>query len=155
VIEDLDGADHFPSRARALTAISVVLALGAIAAYGAMSSPFMRGPYATPDPSGGPARELLSKARYTTAPFASIEPAEFIGRTGPVEWVALGGSSPQLCTTAILRAYSWTTYTADTRIRVIEPVVGGPVVAPNGRSAVWIRCDPIALDGVVFERVAP
>ena len=82
MIEDLDGADRSPSRARALTAVSVLLALGAIVAYGAMSSPLMRGPYATPDPSGGPAREFLSKARYTPAPLASIDPAAFIGRPG-------------------------------------------------------------------------
>jgi hypothetical protein len=140
VIEDLDGAGPSPSRARAVTAISVVLAFGAIVAYGAISSPLMRGPYATPDPSGGPAR---------------IESAALIRRPGPVQWVALGGSASQVCTTAILRAYSWTTFTADTRIRVMEPVAGGPVVAPNGQSAVWIRCDPIATDSVIFERVAP
>ncbi len=82
MIEDLDGGDRAPSRARALTAVSVVLVLGAVLAYGAVSSQIFRGPYATPDPSGGPARDLITKVRYTPAPFASVDPAAYFSSVG-------------------------------------------------------------------------
>ena len=71
VIEDLDegaGASRGPMLVRV---ISVALVVVAVIGWAALQLPALRGPYATPDPSGG----VNFKARFTPAPFASVEPA--------------------------------------------------------------------------------
>jgi hypothetical protein len=72
VIEDLDHGDPGPSRAGAVRAISVVLALGALIGYAALTSPTLRGPYATPDPGAGVSFTKLDVPRYTPEPLTLI-----------------------------------------------------------------------------------
>ena len=82
MIEDLDGGDRSPRRGRAVTAISVALALGALAAYAAISSTVFRGPYATPDPRGGIDLNAVGRMRYTPTSLSSADPAAYFGKLG-------------------------------------------------------------------------
>ncbi len=74
MIHDLDGGDPGPSRAGAVRAISVVLAVGALLGWAALSSPALRGPYATPDPLTALAAPAAA-ARYTPEPITLLNPA--------------------------------------------------------------------------------
>ena len=69
MIEDFDGPDPAPSRRGYVFVISVLLLAGVVAGYAAVSSPDLRGPYATPRPS------VVNAPRFTPAPVASLEPA--------------------------------------------------------------------------------
>lgn len=51
VIEDIDGPDPAPNRRGHMVVVSVLLILGVLAGYAAVSSPELRGPFATPRPS--------------------------------------------------------------------------------------------------------
>jgi hypothetical protein len=74
VIEDLDGGDHGPSRAALVRGVSVALAFAALLGWAALSSPALRGPYATPDPLTALAAPAVT-ARYTPEPIKLINPA--------------------------------------------------------------------------------
>jgi len=66
VIEDLDGGDVGPSRAPFIRAISLALVVSAAIGWAALQQPALRGPYATPDPSGGVA--FTERASSSPAP---------------------------------------------------------------------------------------
>jgi len=68
VIEDFDGPDAAPSRRGHMLVLSLLLLGGVIAGYAAVSSPELRGPYATPRPS------VVNAPRLRPAPVASPEP---------------------------------------------------------------------------------
>ena len=51
--------------------ISALLLVGVVAGYAAVSSPELRGPYATPRPS------VVNAPRFTPAPLVTFEPAAF------------------------------------------------------------------------------
>jgi hypothetical protein len=77
VIEDFDGPDPAPAgRRRAVLLASALLLAGILAGYAAVSSPDLRGPYATPRPGvvkaprSAPARDTILAPAAITAPFA-------------------------------------------------------------------------------------
>jgi hypothetical protein len=71
VIEDFDGPEPAPSRRGHVLAISVLLLVGVVAGYAAISSPELRGPYATPRPLPS----LVHAPVFTPAPVGDIAPA--------------------------------------------------------------------------------
>jgi hypothetical protein len=71
VIQDFDGPDPTPNRRGHLLVISILLIAGVLAGYAAVSSPELRGPYATPRPSVA----VVAAVRFTPAPFVRAEPA--------------------------------------------------------------------------------
>jgi hypothetical protein len=71
VIQDFDGPEPAPSRRGHTLVISFLLLLGVVAGYAAVSSPELRGPYATPRPLPS----VVSAPRFTPAPAGSVEPA--------------------------------------------------------------------------------
>jgi hypothetical protein len=77
-IIDLDGGDAAPSRRTSMLIVSVVLVGAAVLGYAAVSSPALRGPYATPYPTA-----VVVPARYTPAPFVSIQPGSVSAPGGP------------------------------------------------------------------------
>jgi len=116
VIEDLDGGDVGPSRAGVVRAISVVLAVGALLGWAALSSPALRGPYATPDPLTA----LTAPARYTPVPTDVIDLA---AKVFVVNCAARG------------LAYTTTVFVNGQPVSVSAPdrqVIG--VTGPNGES---------------------
>jgi len=80
VIEDLDGGDAGPSRAGLVRAVSVVLAFSAVLGWAALSSPALRGPFATPDPAALAAP--AAAARYAPEPVSLIDPAARVVQVG-------------------------------------------------------------------------
>ena len=84
---DLDGGDTGPSRAGAVRAVGVALAIGTLLGWAAMSSTAFRGPFATPYPSA-----ILHGAAvqptYTPAPTESFN--NNAGRFVPIRCIAPG-----------------------------------------------------------------
>ena len=74
MIEDLDGGDHGPSRTALVRGVSVALAFATLLGWAALSSPALRGPYATPDPLNALAAPVAA-ARYTPEPTTLMNPA--------------------------------------------------------------------------------
>ena len=74
MIEDLDGGDHGPSRAALVRGVSVALMFATLLGWAALSSPALRGPYATPDPLNALAAPAAA-ARYTPEPITLVNPA--------------------------------------------------------------------------------
>ena len=71
MIQDFDGSDPAPSPRGHVLAISVLLLLGVVAGYAAVSSPELRGPYATPRPLPS----IVHAPVLTPAPVGDIAPA--------------------------------------------------------------------------------
>jgi hypothetical protein len=86
-IIDLDGGDGAPSHRTSMLVVSIVLVGAAVLGYAAVSSPALRGPFATPYPTA-----VVIAARYTPAPFVSIQPAS-IGAPGGLGCVGPGSVS--------------------------------------------------------------
>jgi hypothetical protein len=86
-IIDLDGGDAAPSRRTSMLIVSVVLVGAAVLGYAAVSSPALRGPYATPYPTA-----VVVPVRFTPAPFVSIQPAS-VGAPGGLGCVVPGSVS--------------------------------------------------------------
>lgn len=98
MIKDLDGPDPAPNRRGHVLVISLLLLVGVVAGYAAVSSPELRGPYATPRPS------VVNAPRITPAPVASLEPAAIsvpfvlgcVGPDGVRATIAVGSPLPMV-----------------------------------------------------------
>jgi hypothetical protein len=104
VIEDLDGPEPAPNRRGHVLVISLLLLIGVVAGYAAVSSPELRGPYATPRPS-----PAVLHAVFTPAPASSIEPAAFsrpaAACSAPLSvWVATTVVNGQAVSTTVVNA---------------------------------------------------
>jgi hypothetical protein len=127
VIEDLDGGDIGPSRAPIVRAISVALVVAAAIGWAALQQPALRGPYATPDPSGG----VVFSPRPSDATLTFLDGAA-IQRAIPLP----GAVAPDGCL----------------RIQQIRPQQAPPpgavtitVVTSSGPVLAWNACSPPAL----------
>jgi hypothetical protein len=63
VIEDFDGPEPARNRRGHVILISLLLLVGVVAGYAAVSSPELRGPYATPRPLPSLVHALVAPAR--------------------------------------------------------------------------------------------
>ena len=88
MIEDFDGPDPAPSRRGHVLVLSLLLLGGVIAGYAAVSSPELRGPYATPRPS------VVNEPRLRPVPLASLEPSSISTFGSSVACVTSGSAPP-------------------------------------------------------------
>jgi hypothetical protein len=124
VIEDLDGGDPGPGRAPVVRAISVALVFAALVGYAALSSPALRGPYATPDPLTA----LAAPARYIRAPTDTIDNA---AKVFPARCIVPG---EVFVTTIFLNGQS--VYIGGQPVFVNGQPATEVIVSPNGRQVV-------------------
>ena len=71
MIQDVDGPEPAPDRRGRVLVISVLLLVGVVAGYAAVSSPELRGPFATPRPLAS----VVHAPVFTPAPIGSTKPA--------------------------------------------------------------------------------
>ena len=88
MIEDLEEGAAAPSRRAHVVVAFFLLVVVCVVGWAAVSSQVFRGPYATPDPSGG----VTFSVRFTPAPFTVPQPAAVSG-PGGLGCVVPGGTS--------------------------------------------------------------
>jgi hypothetical protein len=137
VIEDLDGPDRAPDRRRHVLVISVLLLLGVVAGYAAVSSPELRGPYATPRPLPS----VVNAPRSTPAPIQRSDPASVI-LFRSADCVDPGAISP---TTISANAQRVTTLLNGSTVTTILPNAGA------NPCAVWWGQPP---NPIPYDRIA-
>lgn len=95
MIEDFDGPDPAPSRRGHRLAILALLLIGVVAGYAAVSSPELRGPYATPRPSVVNAPLLVPAQAARTEPLSNTtfgsSVACLMPDSAPPTWIFVGG----------------------------------------------------------------
>ena len=97
MIQDFDGPDPAPNRRGRVLVISVLLLVGVVAGYAAVSSPELRGPFATPRPLPS----VVHAPVFTPALAGSIEPAS-IQRSSVACVVPGSGQMTTILTTTLV-----------------------------------------------------
>ena len=154
MIEDFDGPDPPPSHRGHIFAVSVLLMVGVVVGYGAVSSPELRGPFATPRPSAAFDLPTTSAQVFIQAP-----PTLYITTDVPA------GAADCL---RIVLPHETNVFVAGRPITVVRPVPDPPpgvetgvVIGPNGATGVmWNTCDDRVIWGqppspMPYYRVSP
>ena len=137
VIEDFDGPDPAPSRRGHMLVVSALLLVGVIAGYAAVSSPELRGPYATPRPS------VVNAPHLTPADNVIFRPGAINPPVAPCF-----PPSVQVPSAFVGNTVRSTTYVYDEHGQNVIEVI---------RSSVAVACSPVIWgqppNGIPFDRV--